>query len=181
MKRILLLALLIVSATSTTFAGDRNKKEDDNKEIHWLTLEELQVKMKQQPRKVYIDMYTSWCGWCKVMEQKTFTDPRLIKYFNQNFYAVRLDAERKDTLMFAGKVYYYDPQYKANTLAVSLANGQMSFPTSIFMLEDFQNPQPIPGYRTTVEMEKFARYFGDNTYKHVAWPEYDKSFKPSWQ
>jgi len=182
MKRILLLSLLFLSCTTAATAGDKNKKEDDNKEIHWITLEELQVKMKEQPRKVYIDVYTVWCGWCKRMEQTTFTDPRLIKYINQNYYAVRLDAERKDTLMFAGKMYYYEPQYKANTLAVSLLGGpqQLSYPTSIFMMEDFQNPQPIPGYRTVVEMEKFSRYFGDNTYKHITWPEYDKSFKPSW-
>ncbi|MDR3678768.1 MAG: DUF255 domain-containing protein [Flavipsychrobacter sp.] len=180
MKRLLLLAILFISATGVTMAGDKDKKED-NSEIHWLTLDELQVKMKEQPRKVYIDIYTDWCGWCKVMEKKTFTNPSVIKYFNNNFYAVRLNAERKDTLMFAGKMYYYDANAKANTLAVELMRGSMSFPTSIFMLEDFQNPQPVPGYLEVGNIEKISKYFGDNTFKHVSWPEYDKSFKPSWQ
>jgi thioredoxin-related protein len=180
MKRILLLALLLISVTSITKAGDKDKKED-NTEIHWITLDELQVKMKEQPRKVYMDVYTDWCGWCKVMEKKTFTNPSVIKYFNANFYAVRLNAERKDTIQFAGKTYYYEPQYKANTLAVELLKGTLSFPTSVFMLEDFQNPQPIPGYLEVGNIEKVARYFGDNTFKHITWPEYDKTFKSSWQ
>lgn len=181
MKRLLLLALFAVGIAGTLYAGDKDKKEDNSSEIHWLTLEELQVKMKEQPRKVYMDVYTDWCGWCKVMEKKTFTNPEVIKYFNNNFYAVRLNAERKDSVYFAGKMYYFAPEYRANTLAVELMKGQMSFPTSIFMLEDFQNPQAVPGYLDVSQMEKISRYFGDNTFKHVAWPEYDKSFKASWQ
>ena len=180
MKRLLLLAILLISATGTIIADDKDKKED-NSEIHWITLEQLQVKMREQPRKVYIDVYTDWCGWCKVMEKKTFTNPNVIKYLNNNYYAVRLNAERKDTIVFAGKQYYFNPDYKANTLAVELMKGQMSYPTSIFMLEDYQNPQPIPGYLEVDKIEMLSRYFGDNTFKHVGWPEYQKNFKASWQ
>src|SRR5579872_7313437 len=120
MKRILLLAIAIVSIPALLIADGKKKKpeaappKEDNKEIHWITnIDELQAKMQQNPKKVYVDVYTGWCGWCKKMDASTFQNPDLIKYMNTNFYAVKLDAERKDTIHFMGKEYYFEPQYKA--------------------------------------------------------------------
>ena len=153
MKRILLYTLTVLLISPAAFAGDKKapvKREPapaaaDNKEIHWLTIDQLQQKMQENPRKVYMDVYTDWCGWCKKMEASTFTNPNLIKYVNNNFYAVRLNAERKDTINFMGKVYYYDAQNKVNTLAIELMKGKLSYPTSIVMMENFQNIQGHTG------------------------------------
>src|SRR6185437_9293273 len=102
--------------------------------IHWITsMDELQAKMQKEPKKVYIDIYTGWCGWCKKMDASTFTNPSLIKYMNRNFYAVKFDAERKDAFTFQGKEYHYEAQYKANTFAVELLKGQMGYPTGVIM------------------------------------------------
>jgi thioredoxin-related protein len=148
--------------------------------INWLTMDELQVKMKEKPKKVYMDMYTDWCGWCKKMEASTFTHPDLIKYMNDNFYCVRFNAERKDTFRFMGTAYYFDPAVRANTLAANLMKGKLSYPTSIIMEERYQNPQPIPGYQDVKTMEKILKYFGDNIYKSTQWPDYEKAFKGTW-
>ena len=150
-------------------------------EIHWLTIDELQTKMAANPKKVFIDVYTDWCGWCKRMEATTFKNPILIKYMNNNFYCLRLDAERKDEFMFNGKSYHFEPQYRANTFAVELMGGKMSYPTTVLMLENFQNPQPIPGYHGVSEMEMFLTYFGDNIYKHKSWDEFSKTYTPTWE
>ncbi|MBC7553729.1 MAG: DUF255 domain-containing protein [Taibaiella sp.] len=149
--------------------------------INWLTMDELQVKMKQSPKKVYMDMYTDWCGWCKKMEATTFSNPDVIKYMNETFYCVRFDAERKDTFRFMGTAYYFDPAQKANTLAVSLMKGKLSYPTSIIMEERYQNPQPIPGYQDVKTMELILKYFGDNSYKSTPFPDYQKNFKGTWR
>jgi thioredoxin-related protein len=148
--------------------------------INWLSIDDLQTKMKEKPKKVYMDMYTDWCGWCKKMEASTFTNPDVIKYMNENFYCVRFNAERKDTFRFMGTAYYYDPGKKANTLAINLMKGTMSYPTSIIMEERYQNPQPIPGYQDVKTMEMILKYFGDNIYKSKQWPDYQKDFKGTW-
>ena len=127
-----------------------------------------------------MDVYTDWCGWCKKMEATTFQNPDLIKYMNNNFYAVRLNAERKDTIHFQGKDYFFNPQFKANTFAVELMKGQMSYPTSIIMMENFQNPMPVPGYMDVNQLETILSYIGDNAYKHQAWDAYQKSYVPRW-
>ena len=182
MKRITLFAVAAMLVLPAFILAKKIKVEPapEAAEIHWLSVDELQAKMNKTPRKVFIDVYTGWCGWCKKMEATTFKNPDLVKYMNNNFYCVRLDAERKDTIRFQGKVYYFDPKFKANTFAVELMNGNMSYPTSIIMLENYQNPQPIPGYHDIKEMEPILSYFGDNAFKHQKWEDFQKSYKPTW-
>ena len=58
-------------------------------EVNWITWEEAQELMKAEPRKVIVDVYTDWCGWCKRMDQVTFQHPEIALYVNRHFYAVR--------------------------------------------------------------------------------------------
>lgn len=186
MRRLLLLALAVFSFSAIAMAGDNKKKAaakttaTSENEIHWLTLDEVQEKMKKDPRKVYIDVYTDWCGWCKVMDKKTFTNPEVIKYLNKHFYAVKLNAERQDDIRFMGKMFSYVPEYKANMLAVELMKGQMSYPTTVILEEQFQNPQPVPGYLDVNIMEKVLKYFGENHHKKTKFQDYEQAFVPSW-
>ena len=55
--------------------------------------------------KVFIDLYTNWCGWCKRMDATTFSNQEIANYLNQNFYAVKLDAETKKSILFKGSVF----------------------------------------------------------------------------
>ncbi|RYF85706.1 MAG: DUF255 domain-containing protein, partial [Chitinophagaceae bacterium] len=142
--------------------------------------DEVQVAMKKQPKKVFMDVYTDWCGWCKVMDKKTFSHPDVIRYINKNFYAVKLNAEQKDSLFFMGKMYGYAPEHRANMLAAELMRGQMSYPTSIILEENFQNPQAIPGYLDVKTIEKILKYLGENIYKTKQFPEFEKEFIATW-
>jgi thioredoxin-related protein len=191
MKRVLFAVLAVMLCAQTLEAGEKNKKgkasgaaeaakPDDSTEIHWMTLDEVQVAMKKQPRKVFFDVYTDWCGWCKVMDKKTFSNKEVIKYMNKNFYAVKLNAERQDSVMFMGKLYGFVPGYRANQLAVDLLGGRMSYPTSVILEENFQNPAPIPGYLDVTMMEKILKYLGENIYKSKQFPDYEKEFVASW-
>ncbi len=183
MKRVLLLLLAFSAITFTATAGDKNKDKKtatsvNEKEVHWMSLDDVQAAMKKQPKKVLIDFYTGWCGWCKVMDKKTYSNPDVIKYINDNFYAVKFDAERKDTISFLNKEYGFTPEMRANAFAIQMLNGQLSYPTTLIMMENFQTPQPVPGYLDVAKMEMILKYLNENTYLTVKWEDYQKDFKP---
>jgi thioredoxin-related protein len=200
MKRVLFVMLAIVaisSAINVDAKGKEKKKTDpkkaetaatptpepidDSTEIHWISIDELQAKMRQAPRKVYIDMYTDWCGWCKKMDATTFQNQNVIKYMNEKYYCVKFNAERKDTIRFMGKYYYFDPNVRASTLASEWVQGkQLSYPTAVFMEEFFRNPVPVPGYQDVKLMEMILKYFGENIYKNKKWEDYQKDFIQYW-
>ncbi len=194
MKRILLFTIILAAAPILVFADGKKKKPatagstqvnaktaEEKNEIHWITdMNELEAKMQASPKKVIFDVYTDWCGWCKKMDADTYTNPDLVKYVNNNFYAVKLDAERKDAFTFQGKEYKFEPQYRSNTFAVEIMKGAASYPTTVFMTENFQNPNPIPGYMQVKDMELILTYFGDNMYKRVKFDDYKKTFQYHW-
>ncbi|WP_276132800.1 thioredoxin family protein [Polluticoccus soli] len=182
MKRVLLFVLLLLAISPMTYAGEKKKKKN-NKEagIKWMTWTEAQAKMKKQPKKVWVDVYTDWCGWCKVMDKKTFSDPQVIKYMNENFYSIKFNSEKDDSISFMGKLYTIKPENKVNDLAIELLRGQMSYPSSIYMEENFQNAAAIPGYQPVPQMELLLTYLTSGKYKTVSLEDYQKTFVGTWK
>jgi thioredoxin-related protein len=173
---ITLLTLLTIQLSSLA-----QNKTTISKGIQWMSVEEVQEKMKTEPRKVYVDVYTDWCGWCKVMDKKTFTNKQLIDYINSNYYAIHLNAEGKDSILFKNKKYGPLQGSKTNELAADWMMNKLSYPTSIFFDENFRNPQPIPGYLEVPMMEMILKYFGENKHKSIPWEKYKKEFIGIWK
>ncbi|MFT3948987.1 MAG: thioredoxin family protein [Agriterribacter sp.] len=151
------------------------------KELTWLTLEEAEAKIKEKKKPVLIDLYTDWCGWCKVMDKKTYSNPEVIKYIEENFYPVKIDAETRNALSWKNKSYSYNAQYKINSFAVFLTNGQLSFPTTIILTDDNTIPQAIPGYLKVADMELILRYFGDGHFGKTPFEDYRNAFSATWK
>lgn len=192
MKRLLLLALAATLSFSISAQTASSKKKsakktatqetvvDDATEIRWMSLDDVQVAMKAKPKKVFMDVYTDWCGWCKVMDKKTFSHPDVIRYINKNFYAVKLNAEQREPIRFNGSMYSFKEDARANEFAVNILQGRMSYPTSVIMEENFQNPQPIPGYLDVPTIEKVLKYIGEGAHKKQTFAEWDGAFKSTW-
>src|ERR1700749_2439774 len=136
MKKIAyLFILLLIGMVSGSFIA--SPKENT---IHWMTIAEAQKEYQTNPKPFLVDVYTSWCSWCKVMEKSTYTNDSVANYINAHYYAVKLDAETRDTIAWGGNRYVYKPEYKANGFAAYLLNGQMSFQTTVFIA--YINTQP---------------------------------------
>ena len=73
-------------------------KITENDKVHWLSIEELRLAYKKKPKPIIVDVYTSWCGWCKVMDKETYSNDQVAAYINEKYYAVRIDAETKESL-----------------------------------------------------------------------------------
>ncbi len=148
--------------------------------ISWITWEQMLEKSKTHPRKIVVDVYTDWCGWCKRMDATTFSDPCLAKYINQTYYAVKFDAEQKQDIVFKEKTYKFvkNGMRGYHELAAEITRGQLSFPTVVFLDEKIEVIQSIPGYRDAKEFETIATYFGRNEHLKTPWETYQKTYKP---
>ncbi|MBL0308272.1 MAG: DUF255 domain-containing protein [Bacteroidetes bacterium] len=174
-------ALIIVPLTFILFcmAFSVREKPSADSEIKWMTWKEMQAAQKKQPRKVVIDVYTGWCGWCKKMDASTFVHPEVVKYVNENFYAVKFDAESRETIRFKDKDYKYVAQGNRgyNELAAEMLGGQMSYPTSVYLDEHLNQLFPVPGYMEARTFERVLNFVASNSYKSQKWDEFDKNFK----
>lgn len=148
-------------------------------EIEWITFEEAIELTKKKPKKVFIDVYTDWCGWCKRMDATTFNHPEVKAMMSENFYMVKLDGEQKADIEFKGNTFKFVPNGRRgyHELAAALLQGKLSYPTVVFMDEDMNMIQAIPGYRGPQDFYKIGKYIGEDHHKKTPWPEWEKSVK----
>ena len=165
-----LVAIIIVIAFSLSCSS--GKKAHSTQTINWLTVSQVQEKMKTNPKKVLIDFHTEWCGWCKKMSKHTFTNPRVVNYINENFYAVKFDAESKETLNFLGKTFSNKKRTHDFALNQGSNNGRISFPTIVYYNEKFEKIKVVPGYYNHQSYLDLIKYFGDDHYKKSSFDKY---------
>ncbi len=172
-------ALFALIACFFVFSSGKVKPTEKEK-INWMSLEQANVKMMSQSRPVLMDLYTNWCYWCKVMDKKTYNNAKVISYINDHFYAVKVNAEAKDTVDWDNKKYTFNSNDKINNFAIYVTQGQLAFPNTIIFPEIDQQPASIPGYMEPKEIEVILKYFGEGNYKTENFSQFSKDFKATW-
>ena len=165
----LLGAVLVLSGAGRRPAGS----------MTWMTVGQAADKLQQEKRPVLIDLYTTWCGWCRQMDRKTYSNKQVEEYLEEKFYCVKVDAETRAAITWDGRTYAYNPQYRSNEFALFLTHGRLEFPTTIIIVPG-EAPQAIPGYLEPKDLELLVKYFGEGAYKTQGFDAYQKSFKASW-
>lgn len=135
--------------------------------IKWMSMSEALAANKKKPKKIFVDVYTSWCGWCVKMDKGTFTDPEIAEYVNKKYYAVKLDAESQKKLVYNGS------EMTEADLAVRVY-GATGYPTTVYLDEKITLLSPVPGYLDIPSFTKIIKYFGEDTYKTTSWEQYSK-------
>ena len=94
---------------------------------------------KESHKLIFVDLYATWCGPCKMLKRNTFTNKEVAEFFNANFVNASVDVEKGVGISLAEK-------YNVSML-----------PTLIVAREDGKPILFTTGYLEPKEILKFAR------------------------
>jgi thioredoxin-related protein len=142
--------------------------------VKWYTIEEAMSMIQKEPRKIVIDVYTTWCKWCKVMDTATFQNPVVAGYLNKKFYPVKFNAEQKADVIFQGTTYKFIPGGGRgyHELAAALLKGNLGYPSIVFLDEKGQMIQPMQGYIKARQFDQIIKFLGEDLYKTQKWEDF---------
>jgi len=159
--------------------------------INWMTMEEALAAQKKEPKKIFMDAYTDWCGPCKLLDRNTFTNEDLVTFVNENYYAVKFNAEGTEQITYKGTPYAnpsYDPARKGRRNSqhhFASAMRIQGYPSIVFFDEEGNLIQPIVGYKTAQQLEIFLKMIANDDYKGLttqeAWVDYQENFKSTFK
>ncbi len=156
-------------------------------EVNWMSMNEALEAQKKDPKKILVDAYTNWCGPCKMLEKNTFQNKQVAEYINENYYAVKFNAEGNETINYKDQVFKnqnYDPARENTRNGVhdfARAMGVTAYPTIVFFDEEGNFISPIKGYMSPGQIEIFLKVFAKDDYKKMTsdeeWKKYQKDFE----
>lgn len=144
--------------------------------ITWLTWNQAQELNKKNPKPIFIDIYTDWCGWCKRMDATTFEDKEVVKYMNEKFYAVKFNAEQKEEIIWNGNSFQFvnNSGRGVHTLAYSLLDGRLGYPSMVIFNDKMERALVSPGYKDVDNMLAEMEFVAEGHYKKMKLEEYKK-------
>lgn len=119
--------------------------------ITWMSFDEVQKVVKEKPKQILVKVEAPWCGYCKLMDKKVYSNKKFIREYKDKYYFIRLNGEGRKDIEFNGKVYHftmYSVRSGVHQLAKLLAevNGKMSYPTTVILNPDLSISKRIVGY-----------------------------------
>lgn len=179
MKKIFLLTAILMSVSISA------------QEINWVSLEEAVELQQINPKKIMIDMYTVWCGPCKMLDRNTFQNKDVVKYINNYYYAVKFNAEGNDDVTYQGRDFS-NPAYKPELAKRRNSPHELTryfkvsaYPSMVFIDEDLKHLTTLRGYQNPQQLELYLKLFKEDHHKAMDTQEkfndYYKAFKPEFE
>ena len=167
-----LLALSLISSPAR--AGDLIKAPNRSdtpargeKKLPWLAFDEAAERAKKENKHMIVDVYTTWCGWCKVMDRQTYGNVAVANYLTENFVLAKVNGESSAEIHWKGKVM--------TERAYARSVGVTGFPTTYFLKPDADIIGGAPGYIPPDNFIIYAKYVSTRWYEKGTPQEYLKA------
>ncbi|MBQ4818801.1 thioredoxin fold domain-containing protein [Aquimarina sp. MMG016] len=154
-------------------------------EIKWMTMNEALEAQQKEPKKIFMDVYTDWCGPCKLLDKRTFHNKDVVEFVNKHYYAVKFNAEGTEEIRYNNFTYTnpnHNPNRKGRNSQHFFANALKitGYPSLVFFDENGKLITPVVGFKTPKQLEIYLKMVQNNDYKKLttaeAWQDYEKSF-----
>ena len=123
--------------------------------IKWYSYDEGMALGKSQQKKVFINFYADWCGYCAKMDKETFTDPLVVSFLNKNFIPIKVNSDRENAV---------SARYKIRGL-----------PSTWFFSENGEQIGSQPGYLPADNLLPILKFIQTNSYKEMAFKDFLKN------
>jgi thioredoxin-related protein len=155
--RYVLLAVLLLFSGYPVNAGDAFS-------LTWFSFNDGLAHAKKTNKKILVDVYTDWCGWCKRMDKETYSDGGVAAYLNKHYVAIKLNAES------SSKVTYNGETYTQQELAGAF--GITGYPSIIFLKGNGEPITTYPGYADAAMFKKVASFIAEDHYLTKKFEDY---------
>lgn len=158
--------------------------------IEWITFEQALKAQEENPKKILMDVYTDWCGPCKLMDKKTFQNPYVAAYVSENYYAVKFNAEGNETINYYNNKFTnpnYNPSKKGRNASHQFTRflGITGYPTIVFISESGDLITPVVGYQNPQQLELYLKMIKQGDYMVFSKPDdfenYRNNFIPKFK
>lgn len=162
-----------VSSTSTP-TPESVKAHNKPGGIQWMTLGEALDKTKIAKKKIIIDFFTDWCGWCKKLDATTYQDPKVIAMVNKYYYPVKFNAESDGPVKYKGVEYSIKASGIRSTheFAVMILKGHLGYPTTTFLGNNQEFLSNEAGYLNASDMVLKLKFFGEDIDKIMTFDDF---------
>lgn len=134
------------------------------KNPQWKNFNTGLAEAKKSGKKILIDVYTDWCGWCKKMDANTYTDAKVVDYLSKNYVVIKLNAEGNEKLNYAGQTL--------TPPAFTQGMGINGFPATLFLQSDGKPITILPGYAEADMFLHVLSFIGENHYETKKFADY---------
>jgi len=154
-------------------------------QVKWMTLEQAIAAQQEKPRKIFIDFYANWCGPCKIMDKNTYGHQEIANFLNENYYAVKFNAEGKESVTVFGRIFS-NPEFSSGKKRNSMHDftkfmNVNSVPSIVFLDEQSMPITNINGFLTAKELDPYLRIISSDEYKkfksRAEWENYQRKMK----
>ncbi|HLQ67642.1 MAG TPA: DUF255 domain-containing protein [Candidatus Limnocylindrales bacterium] len=143
------------------------------KKLDWLEFDEAAARAAKQDKHLIVDVYTTWCGWCRVMERETYGNAEVAAYLADNFVLAKVNGES------AAKLHYKGQELTERQFARAV--GVTGYPATYFLKPNAELLGGVSGYIKTPDFMIYTHYVATRWYQKGKIQDYVDSLRAASQ
>lgn len=145
MKRFFLIIFYLSSATVM------HAQQSGIKWTEGMNWEQVKQKAKHESKFIFLDVFATWCGPCKLMDKEVYPNDTLGKYFNEHFISVRVQSDRTEKDNVQVTTWYNDAEEIIKKYRVE------GFPSFVFLNPEGERVEMQTGYKSATDLMAIAK------------------------